>query len=189
MITPIHKKGFTLLELLVVIALIGILSSIVLASLNRARDKSADTARMATMREIEKALNLYYSNNGSYPVIGVASAIQSRPRSWFTLIPQALAQPIDGTDGITTTIENVLYPQYLTALPEGNGGAYYYESDGQLYCLGALLRVTQTPSNTNFYCLGEGDHIGLSMSVLGVDDFDEYQRMYAVGNVTQSLGC
>ncbi len=61
-------RGFTLIELLVVIAIIGILASIVLASLNSARTKSRDTRRLADMKQIQTALELYYSTtNNSYP--------------------------------------------------------------------------------------------------------------------------
>lgn len=59
--------GFTLIELLVVIAIIGILASVVLASLNTARSKSRDAARLAQAQEFEKALALYFADNGSYP--------------------------------------------------------------------------------------------------------------------------
>lgn len=67
----IHKnlgsRGFTLIELLVVIAIIGILSSIVLASLNSARVKGKDAARMADVKSLKTAMELYYDNNGGYP--------------------------------------------------------------------------------------------------------------------------
>jgi prepilin-type N-terminal cleavage/methylation domain-containing protein len=63
------NKGFTLIELLVVIAIIGLLSSIMTASLSAARSKSRDTKRVAEMRSIEKAINLYtLSNNGYIPL-------------------------------------------------------------------------------------------------------------------------
>ena len=61
------KKGFTLIELLVVIAIVGVLSSVVLVSLNTARDKSRYSHATSQLVEIEKALELYYSNNGQYP--------------------------------------------------------------------------------------------------------------------------
>ncbi len=62
------NKGFTLIELLVVIAIIGILSSIVLASLNTARVKGRDAKRVADIKQIQTALEMYAdSNNGAYP--------------------------------------------------------------------------------------------------------------------------
>ena len=61
-------RGFTLIELLVVIAVIGILAGVILASLNSARAKARDAQRISQLREIQKALELYYTDNGSYPV-------------------------------------------------------------------------------------------------------------------------
>ncbi len=62
-----RNKGFTLIELLVVIAIIGILASVVLASLNSARTKSRDTSRAAQVKEVKKAMEIYYLDNGAYP--------------------------------------------------------------------------------------------------------------------------
>ena len=68
------KKGFTLIELLVVIAIIGILSSIVLASLNTARQKSRDARRVADLKQLQLAMQLYYDANSSYPTTTAALA-------------------------------------------------------------------------------------------------------------------
>lgn len=69
------RKGFTLIELLVVIAIIGILASVVLASLNSARQKARDARRVADIREVQLALELYAdANNGTYPTQGTDAA-------------------------------------------------------------------------------------------------------------------
>jgi len=71
------KKGFTLIELLVVIAIIGILASIVLVSLNNARQSARDTKRISDMRSTALALELYYADNGNYPLPTAASTCEN----------------------------------------------------------------------------------------------------------------
>lgn len=62
------KKGFTLMELLIVIALIGILVTMGVASYGTAQVKSRDSRRKTDMKVIQNAFEQYYSeNNGDYP--------------------------------------------------------------------------------------------------------------------------
>jgi general secretion pathway protein G len=62
-----QSRGFTLIELLVVIAIIGLLASIILASLNTARQRGRDAKRIADIRDIQNALELYDETCKSYP--------------------------------------------------------------------------------------------------------------------------
>lgn len=61
-------RGFTLIELLVVIAIIGVLASVVMAGLSRARESARDARRLADLREFRTAMDVYFSDNGTYPV-------------------------------------------------------------------------------------------------------------------------
>ena len=63
-------KAFTLIELLVVISIIALISTLLLANLNAARERGRDAQRKADLRNIQTALRLYYNDNSIYPLVG-----------------------------------------------------------------------------------------------------------------------
>lgn len=63
----IYNTGFTLVELLVVISIISLLSSVVLTSVNSARAKARDARKQADFRAISTALQLYFDKTGRMP--------------------------------------------------------------------------------------------------------------------------
>jgi len=83
--------GFTLVELLVVIALIGILSTLLLANFNAARQRSRDAQRKSDLRNLQTALRLYYNDNvgyptsnGGYEIVGCGSKAARIACPWAT---------------------------------------------------------------------------------------------------------
>jgi general secretion pathway protein G len=70
--TSCNKKnkfltGFTLIELLVVVAIIALLAAVVISSLDTSRQKGRDAAKVETIKEVTKALELFKTDNGYYP--------------------------------------------------------------------------------------------------------------------------
>ena len=67
------QKGFTLLELLVVISIIGILAALLLANLNSVRERARDATRQSDIKQYQTALGEYASENtGIYVVANPA---------------------------------------------------------------------------------------------------------------------
>jgi len=79
-----NKRGFTLIELLVVISIIGLLASIMLVSINSARMKARDAQRKATLKQIEKALELYYDTYSGYPPFRPSNSCGGGRSDWAT---------------------------------------------------------------------------------------------------------
>src|SRR5690348_6674967 len=61
------NQGYTLLEILVVISIIGLLTATILVAVSSARSKSRDAVRISDMEQISRALDLYYDKHGNYP--------------------------------------------------------------------------------------------------------------------------
>ena len=147
-----NQKAFTLIELLVVISIIGLLASVILVSLNSARGKSRDTARKQTLRQIQKALELYYDANSSYPSTGFL---------WYSSEPGD-ANP-NGPSNNGVWIPGIA-PSYVATLPRdplgGNStisvcGAwkrsYHYISNGTNYKLLAHCSPDGTPAASDTF--------------------------------------
>lgn len=62
-----NKKGFTLIELLIVVAIIGLLSTLAVVALGSARVKARDSKRLADLKQVQTALELYYTDQNAYP--------------------------------------------------------------------------------------------------------------------------
>ncbi len=83
------KKGFTLIELIVVIAIIGVFAAVVLSQLTVARQRGSDTAKIQSLQELQSALQLYFAEYGSYPggnASDLASALVNGPKKYIASI-------------------------------------------------------------------------------------------------------
>lgn len=122
-----NKKAFSLVELLVVIAVIGILATLAVVSLQGARKGARDAKRIANIKQIQTALELYYNDQGQYPEslnFGQGS-IESPNAVYMEKIPSA-PSPADGNCGSNNA--------YLY-IPIGINGRAYQIS----FCLGSKV--------------------------------------------------
>lgn len=76
------NRGFTLVELLVVIAIIGLLSTLAVVALQGARVKSRDAKRVADIKQVQTALELYSSEKGIYPSVPPANVPAGAVAPW-----------------------------------------------------------------------------------------------------------
>ncbi len=124
-----NKKGFTLIELLVVIAIIGLLSTLAVVALGSAREKARDSKRLSDLRQVQTALELYYTDQGSYPI--EESAVTLGSTDYACLNASGL-----GATGCTSP-----YMGLVPADPGSNSYAYT-SADGTTFSIAATLEGT-----------------------------------------------
>jgi general secretion pathway protein G len=112
------QDGFTLIEIMVVILIIGLLALMVVPRLRGVADRAKRTKAQADIQELKQALDRYYLDNGSYPTSDQGL--------------QALVNP--PTAGrVASNYEQGGYIEKLPSDPWGN--QYFYQSDGSSYAL------------------------------------------------------
>ncbi len=94
--------GFTLIEVMVVITIVGLLATVVLAAMTDARAKARDTQRVQMVKELQKALELYRNaNGGDYPCAAAMPACVSG------------GGQVNVNGSASTTVFNAAISQYL----------------------------------------------------------------------------
>ena len=130
------KKSFTLIEILVVVTIIMLLTTTATVTYTAFLKQSRDAKRKTDLEQIRAALEMYRSNNDTYPVGSVYATTLSILTAPVTYIQSLPTDPKD--------------PTYI----------YYYSGDISDYTLGSYLEgggstcvALQCGDNCN-YCLG-----------------------------------
>lgn len=158
------RYAFTLVELLVVIAIIGLLSSVAVVSMTSARSKARDAKRLADMKQIKIALELYYDANGIYPPCNPCST------TGF------------GSDFTAIGIK----PTYMSTIPSdplniSTSYGYYYASQ---YKMTGNCSYASTSTNADFIMATRLENpVGVSGACSGVfAGWNNTSLNYMVGN-------
>jgi general secretion pathway protein G len=117
------EGGFTLLELLIVIVIIGILALLIIPNITSAPKKARDTQRKTDLRAIQKGLEEYFVSNNVYPTQATAAVADT-----------ALTALTAGTTPILKTVPTD--PKTPSAAPYQYG---YRSAAGADYTLTACL--------------------------------------------------
>lgn len=123
------SRGFTIIELLVVISVIGILSTISFTGFNRYQADARDSQRQSQATAITEALEKYYDRNGEYPACPAITAAASSVTTTTLpgLDPKVLVTPQD-----PTVESNSIKCQNLTSSSDPD--IFGYIGDGSAVC-------------------------------------------------------
>ncbi len=113
-------RGFTIVELLIVIVVIGILAAITIVAFNGVQVRGRDVARTSDVKSLQKAIEMYKADQGNYPL------------------------HTSGTDNAGTSISNLtslLVPQYIAKIPTDPGGLQYQYVRGVIANNSYAIRV------------------------------------------------
>ncbi len=134
------QRGFTLVELMVVMIILGILATIGFTSFQNSQKKGRDARRKNDLRQVSLALEAYYNDYAKYPaqdastgkIKGCGDSASPTACDWSTAFK-------------FTTPANA--PTYMIKLPKDPKGNwyYYYRISGSGFQLYARLENTDDP--------------------------------------------
>lgn len=139
-----YKRGFTLPEVMTVVVILAILSTIIFANVNDARKTARDALRRADLAQVKEAVNLFFLENGRMPSGRFVTSTASNNATLST----------NGTDPLWDTFSASLFPNGLNdpkrgeviIPPFGSGSSSYapFDKYGFIYEPNTCLTVVGT---------------------------------------------
>lgn len=135
----LHKRGFTLIELMVVISIIAILAIVGLVSYTQVLKSGRDARRQADLGTIQAGLEQYRNDQGFYPTSTDGLNVLITPKVYLKKIPtEPLASP---------------YPSYsYIAIPSTPSACNNSTIKCMDYCLYAQLEIPPNPARVMSTC-------------------------------------
>ena len=194
-------NGFTIVELLIVVVVIGILARIMVVSYNGVQQEAVNVRRLDDLNKVASLLALYAEeNNGKYP------ATTNNPvANWKTVDVRTDSNCFNGSaqsdwiPGMNILPQSIPNTGSLTGV-NGNPGCYLYASNGTEYVLSAWnalaapstatpyyrrlgFRTFQTSTSTQFYSCNDNVIGGSNGNKYDITQ-DYYKHSYTISNIT-----
>jgi type IV pilus assembly protein PilA len=111
-----YRKGFTLVEIMIVVVIIGLLAAMAIPAFQKVRQSSQDKAVLNNVRQLSAAADQYYLENG---VSTVAQVNLVGPTAYVKVLNTAAGEtyPDSFTQGVTITVNGVAGVRTVTYAP------------------------------------------------------------------------
>lgn len=139
MISAKKNKGFTVIELLIVIVIIGILATLVVITYNSIKQKDRDTQRKTNINTLQGKVEAYFAQNGKYPTLANINNSSWRTANMKTLNVSTLQDPKSKTPTLVAAPATNAYAYEPTPIDCNNNG---------LDCTGYTLTATLEAGGT-----------------------------------------
>lgn len=191
--------GFTIVELLIVIVVIGILAAITIVAYNGVQAKARQVSIQSDIKQVHKLIEAYRAENDIYPVTGTTTLVGANTANVSRVDAncKTTAGQVDWVPGLTQRL-----PQSDSNVGGGvggKGGCYSYTSDGTSYILSAwnMSKSPQAGSaeagyrrigfreigNSQFYYCNQAN-IGGNTPTPYLIDRDYYKYSYTITNIS-----
>lgn len=110
-----RQQGFTIVELLIVIVVIGILAALVITTFTGVQGRARDTERETDIKAIHGQLEAYYADHGGYPSLTDMNTAAWRSANMAGLDDEALEDPDSGGNQTLQGAQTVNRYAYIPA--------------------------------------------------------------------------